>query len=141
MQNKVLELTEATELLKRENMASHMSFIYSAVLSLPCTPLSQAPSTGTLFYEYFASGFFSSIFKLFFSNSFVSSSTSMPSDAVYYGFLIPRLTSVPPSPEFSPTPSSSELISIFPFEVKPSGDPNRPQISYIPWTKAELGIF
>lgn len=32
----------------------------------------------------------------------------------------------------------SGLTSTFPCKVKPSGDRNRPQVSYVPWTKAEL---
>lgn len=48
---------------------------------------------------------------------------------------------VPSSPEFSLTLSSSEPISTFPFKVKRSNDPNRSQVSFVPWTKAQLGAI
>ena len=40
--------------------------------------------------------------------------------------------------EILSTPSSSELIRIYPFKIKPDENPEaKPLITYIPWTNAE----
>ena len=75
---------------------------------------------------------------------FVSGSTS---DAI---FLFPFCTALTSASAFNslaklpffseplPTSSSSERIRTCPFKVKSPEDPNKPQISYILWTKAQL---
>lgn len=41
----------------------------------------------------------------------------------------------------NPLVFSSSEFSTFPFKIKPSGDPTRPQVSQASWIKAELGDF
>lgn len=71
--------------------------------------------------------------------SFVSNSTSYT--VLFFLAAASGFNSAPVASSESPVSSPSAPIRIFPFNVKPSGDPCKPHISYIPWTKAELRVI
>lgn len=88
---KILKLTEATEIFKRRENGtwSHMFLLCSVLYSLGF-PLYSIVSgsmfrSNLIFYDDFASGFFSILRKCFFLNSFASSSASDHHIIFHYG--------------------------------------------------------